>query len=508
MCDRLYTVNPTTGRILKNGKEFESVGATLYLFQSADDGYHRKVMSEACQNGFTSVRCVLIFEGCSDIELDEPWNRVESVLKIGEEFDLAVTVEVCSSLISWLETKQEDPYDEKWDDLFAYVIERSVDQFSEYTSLFLVTILNEVLPYRGAGFEPDPLFRRMAICANMYKSLNAQLLVGSGGLLHLSRKSGGRPASVTVPWIGNGNTKVPYWEAAYTCPSVDIGMIHIYSSTAKILDNQSEWDNCEKYTQFCKDNQRAFICDEFGLKLETVTKPKERDAVQKQGIAFLEAIGTILSPQTLRPSMCQMWNLSPNAQGYDWWPEYTPQLFSDGFEDVFEETLDYPMPNRRVKQYTFKPWGKKSVLLSESNSCKYDFPAGYKSTKLVSLSGRNTEGVKQVVAEISMPLNANVPGSITFRFSLKLRDMRTNRVVFRVQTFSSIRQNLVVPCPDVTKPKDKQYIYARLSRDFSENLNTPEEQYKVEWVDLHAVKFRTGNPVEGTFEIKNLKLLL
>ena len=97
---RLYSVNSTTGRILKSKQKFTSVGATLYLFHTANDGYHRRIMSDACAKGFSSVRCVLMFEGSASIEDDGPWDAVESVLRLGEEMDMAVTVEAVSALTS------------------------------------------------------------------------------------------------------------------------------------------------------------------------------------------------------------------------------------------------------------------------------------------------------------------------------------------------------------------------------------------------------------------------
>ena len=167
-CPRIYTVNPANGRILKSGVDWTSIGATLYLFQTSTDGYHRRIMSEACSKGFTSVRCVLMFEGAAAIEDDVAWDAVESVLKLAEEMDMAVTVEAVSALTSWLERKEEHPYADKWDEMYDYVIGRSVKQFSSYSSLFLVTVLNEVIPFRGAGFEPDPMFRRLLPCAKLY----------------------------------------------------------------------------------------------------------------------------------------------------------------------------------------------------------------------------------------------------------------------------------------------------------------------------------------------------
>ena len=115
-CPRLYSVNTTTGKILKSGQPWTSIGATLYLFHTSTDGYHRRIMSEACAKGFSSVRCVLMFEKAASIEDDQPWDAVESVLKIAEEMDMAVTVEAVSALTSWLERKQEEPYDEKFDE--------------------------------------------------------------------------------------------------------------------------------------------------------------------------------------------------------------------------------------------------------------------------------------------------------------------------------------------------------------------------------------------------------
>ena len=516
-CPRLYSINSTTGRILKSGKEWTSMGATLYLFHTSVDGYHRKIMSDACAKGFSSVRCVLIFEGAASIEEDAAWDAVESVLKLGEEMDMAVTVEVVSALISWLERKNEHPYEEKWDGLFKYVISRSVKQFSQYTSLFLVTILNEILPFRGAGFEPEPMFRRLTLSAALYKKKDPYLLVGSGGLLHMGSKSGGRVTYVKVPWIDNGEKSVPYWEGVYSAPNVDIGMLHIYSSTDKINNNQSEWDNVKYYNNFCNEGYgRAFIVDEFGLKLSFVKTPEEKPIAEKEAKQFLKAIGKVLQKlQSVEnnvselPSMLQYWNLSLNSQGYDWYPLYLTEAFQS-FEDVFEDEVGYSMPNKKTRKYSFNPWQTKNTVALQKDSLKvdYEYPPNFKAEKILSVSGMNTKKVKQVVAEVFVDPKRSVPTNILFRFQLKIRDLTTNRLLFRTQDFSSWRQNQVIPMPETDKNKEKQYIFARLGLDFSENLiDRDDDKFQVEWVDIYLVKFKTNTTLKGRFEIKDLKLI-
>jgi hypothetical protein len=455
-----------------------------------------------------------MFEGSAAIEDDTPWDAVESVLKIAEEMDMAVTVEAVSALTSWLERKQEHPYDEKFDELYKYVVSRSVKQFSEYSSLFLVTILNEVLPFRGAGFDADPMFRRLVQCAKLYKAKAPNLLVGSGGLLHMGPKSGGRVAYVKVPWIDSGNMSVPYWEAVYTAPNIDIGMVHIYSSTEKIENGQSEWGNVRSYTQFCKDHGRAFIVDEFGLKLSYLRVPDAKGVIEIEATDFLESIGNVLVVDNNEknsgglPAMLQFWNLSINAQGYDWFPTYTPKVF-DAFEDVFEDQLGYSMPNKKTRKYTFNPWQtKNTVVLHELLQKQYEYPPNFKTERLLGVSGQGIKRVKQVVAEIYVDEEQSVPSSILFRFNLRLRDVTTNRILYRTQNYSSWRQNQVVPMPDTNKNKDKQYAFARLGLDFSENLmDKDNDRFQVEWVDVYMTKFKTNTAVEGYFEIRNLKLI-
>ena len=513
---RLYSVNCSNGRFFKSGREWTSVGATLYLFHTSKDGYHRRVMSEACTKGFSSVRCVLMFEGSASIEDDAPWDAVEGVLKLAEEMDMAVTVEAVSALTSWLERKNEHPYEEKFDELYEYVISRSVKQFSQYTSLFLVTILNEVLPFRGAGFDPDGMFRRLLKCAELYKQKDRNLLVGSGGLLHMGRKSGGRVTYVRVPWIDEGEKLVRYWEAVYTAPNIDIGMIHIYSSTKKINNQESEWNNVRQYTEFCRENGRAFIVDEFGLKIDYVKVPGDKPKAEKQAIEFLEAIGRELTdPSSVHvsnidglPSMLQYWNHSINAQGYDWFPTYSPKVF-DTFEDVFEDVVGYSMPNRKTKKYSFIPWKtRKTVVLQDLFKKDYEYPPNFKAEKLIGISGEKTQRVAPIVAEIFVDPTKSVPTSIVFRFQIRIRDLNTNRVLYRVQNFSSWRQNQVVPMPDTDRVKDKQYAFARLGLDFSENLmDKSEDRFQLEWVDVYMTKFQTNTVLKGSFEIRNLKLL-
>ena len=513
---RLYSVNSSTGKILKSGRQWTSIGATLYLFHTSKDGYHRRIMSEVCTKGFSSVRCVLMFEGAASIEDDPPWDAVESVLKIAEEMDMAVTVEAVSALTSWLQGKQEYPYDEKFDELYEYVISRSVKQFSEYSSLFLVTILNEVLPFRGAGFEPDPMFRRLVQCANLYKKKAPNLLVGSGGLLHMGPKSGGRVTYVKVPWIDNGDMSVPYWEAVYTAPNIDIGMIHIYSSIEKINNQQSEWDNVRTYTKFCKDHGRAFIVDEFGLKIDYVQVPEDKPKAELQATTFLQSVGNVLvgdvkhnnnNMQEL-PSMLQYWNNSINAQGYDWFPTYTPEVF-DTFEEVFEDEVGYMMPNKKTKKYSFSPWQtKNTVIINKLFQKEYEYPPNFKAEKLLSVSGKNTKRVKQIVAEIFVDPTRSVPTNILFRFHVRIRDNTTNRTFYKTQNYSSWRQNQVVPMPNTNKNKDKQYAFARFGLDFSENLiDREQDRYQVEWVDVYMTKFNTNTTLKGFFEIRNLKLI-
>lgn len=515
MSSRLYSVNASNGRILKSQNEWTSIGATLYLFHTSKDGYHRRIMSEACTKGFTSVRCVLMFEGAANIEDDTPWDAVETVLKLAEEMEMAVTVEAVSSLTSWLERKNEHPYKEKFDELYDYVISRSVKQFAGYSSLFLVTILNEVLPFRGAGFEADPMFRRLLKSAELYKKKAPDLLVGSGGLLHMGPASGGRVTYVQVPWIENGNKTVPYWKAVYTAPNVDIGMIHIYSSTDKIQNGKSEWSNVRDYTAFCQKKGRAFIVDEFGLKIDYVQVPEDKPKAELQAIQFLQTIGVELTdPSSIHypnieglPSMLQYWNHSINAQGYDWYPTYSPEVF-DTFEEVFED-IGYSMPNKKTRKYSFHPWVTwKAVVLQELFKKEYEYPPNFKAEKLLSVSAKETKRVKQIVAEVFVDPTKSVPSSILFRFQIRIRDLTTNRLLYRTQNFSSWRQNQVVPMLDTNKKKEKQYVFARLGKDFSENLvDKDEDRFQVEWVDVYMTKFVTNTSSKGAFEIRNLKLL-
>jgi hypothetical protein len=507
-CPRIYTVNPANGRILKSGVDWTSIGVTLYLFQTSTDGYHRRIMSEACSKGFTSVRCVLMFEGAAAIEDDVPWDAVESILKLAEEMDMAVTVEAVSALTSWLERKDEHAYDEKWDELYEYVIGRSVKQFSSYSSLFLVTVLNEVIPFRGVGFEPEPMFRRLLQCAKLYKKKAPTLLVGSGGLLHMGKESGGRVPYVKVPWLEDGSVSVPYWQGVYTAPNVDVDMLHIYSTVEKILDSKSEWSNVVDYTSFCKKNGRAFIVDEFGLKLDFVTIPKDKPKTEQQAKLFLQAVSSTLRGNGIGdlPQVLQYWNHSINAQGYDWFPTYTPEVF-DTFEEEFED-VGYFMPNRKTRKYSFNPWQIRNVVvLHERFGKEYEYPPNFKVEKVLSVSGKETKQVKHVVAEVFVDPTKSVPTNMLFRFQLKVRELNTNRVFTKVQKVDSWRQNQVVPMPEQNKPRDKQYIFARLALDFNENLMKDDNPFQIERVDVYMVKFKTNTTLKGYYVIRNLKFI-
>lgn len=514
MSPRIYSINSNTGRILKSGNEWTSIGTTLYLFHTSKNGYHRRIMSDACAKGFSSVRCVLMFEGITSVENilqdDKPWEAVESVLKLGVEMDMAVTVEVVSALLTWIDRKNENPYSEEFDELFDYVIRRSVSQFSEYSSLFLVTILNEVLPYRSAGFQSDQMFRRLLKSADLYKTLAPTLLIGSGGLLHMGIKSGGIVSFVKVPWLEN---PVPYWEAVYTAPNIDICMLHIYSTVEKITNNNSEWSNVKDYTRFCRINKRAFIVDEFGLKLSYVKYPEDKTIAVNEANVFLKAIGNVLTNlQSTEnniddlPSMLQYWNLSINAQGYDWYPTYTPEVF-DTFEEIFEDDIGYQMMSKKTRKYSFNPWRKSNaIILQQVFSKEYEYDSNFKTEKILSVSVANVKNVKQVCAEIFVDPKVNIPNNILFRFNLKIRDLDTGRLLYRQQDFSSWRQNQIVPVVDTDNIKQKQYIFARLNQDFNENLFG--DNFEIEWVDVVLTKFVTPFSTRGSFQIRDLKLLI
>ena len=435
------------GQLFKSNKKWKSIGCTLYMYHSGNKAYQRQLLVRASEVGFTSIRCVLCFEGKEEYDDDSAWSSIESVLKLADEMDFAVTVETISSGLSWLQRKGHTGYEPEFDDMFKYIVNRTIEQFENYQSLFAVTILNEVLPFPGAGFEWDPMSRRMQMCSNAFKKKCPELIIGSGGLLHMGPKSGGRVAMVNCDWIDNGEKKVPYWEAVYSYPKIDMGMIHIYSTIEKINEGNSEWTEVKKYVQYCLkcEKSKPFIIDEYGLKIDYISEPKDKKKSEKEGLDFLTTASNAL---TGNPSMVQFWNFNQTSQQYDWWPTYFTALFK-GFH-FWKDKVNKLIPRNYI---LYDNWDKNDriYLLNILKTIDYDLPTSFKVIKLLSVSGNGLPiGLKKnqvqfVGSNYIMNENLNVPSSMVVKYKLRLVHKTTGKKKILIQNSTSWRQNFIIP---------------------------------------------------------------
>ena len=102
----------------------KAFGCTLYPAHSYSRGAIERCITEGIKNGnHTLFRMVLIFEGFKgeNVLKASGWKSVTQALQLAQKYNVGITVELGSSLISYLERKNENPYDPQWNDLFKKV---------------------------------------------------------------------------------------------------------------------------------------------------------------------------------------------------------------------------------------------------------------------------------------------------------------------------------------------------------------------------------------------------
>ena len=484
--------------------EFKALGATLYPAHSTTKGYIERCITEGIKNAnHTLFRMVLIFEGYkgSDVLKSPGWKAVETALDLGEKYNVGITVEIGSSLLSYLEKKGEDPYDPKWDELFTKVLKKACRLYKNHQSLFCFTVMNEFGPYGKPQAYFDRVFARMLKSAEQIKKFSKnKILVASGGLLHLSEKSGGKPRPVTCPWVDNGNTPVDYWKGVYTCPSVDFNMIHIYSSIDKINNNESEWSNLEKYYDFCSTYKRPIIVDEFGCRLPT-------DTPTEVGEEFLQAVWDAITkiPVEKRPPIIEMWNLAPQAFGYDWFP--TSYVLDPLYQTMKEMRLDLFPSNEHDVNYepkTFQLSKTVQVIDSEEIKVDYAFPAGKFKSKFIYNKTFDPVAISAPIKGIAVSVITPISVSSTkmiLRFFLEFSGF--GKTLTTTQEFNSVKQNSMVP----GSYAEQNYFVDFTNGDIKEFGANGNGRHGYNLIKVR-IQLISNKPVEnsvGTFTFTNLR---
>jgi hypothetical protein len=523
MTNSKYTIENNKFFKFVNGErvEFRSLGSTLYPAHSGSGGVIERAITNGILHGkHTLFRSVLMFEGYkgSNPLKANSWKSVKTMLQIGKKYNVGITVEVGSALISWLERQNKNPYDEEFDKMFEDVIKKACKMYRRFatSSLFAFTIINESGPYKKKQEHFDSLFRRMQLSAALIKEHGKnEILVGSGGLLHLSQKSGGIPKPFpSCPWINNGETKQVYWKGVYTCPGVDFNMIHIYAnSIATIESNNSEWSNLESYYNFCSQHGKPLIVDEFGMKLQSRDEVKNVAQITVEGISFLRAIQKQLAkiPIEKVPPIIEFWNLNSTCGGFDWWPEssYHNSLFVKEFQDLkklffasSEKDVDFN-PKTFQLEKTQKVIALDSTLHIES----YHF----KAKKL----GKQNIYVKEFSEPISLLASDGICFSITNKipedhFNMKIRfhlglqsTLQPNEKKKVSQSWNSLKQNDIIP----TSQKNEMFVdfsWGDIQEFGSEGLR--KGHFVMESIRLELICLSPKNDTSGNLTIKNIRL--
>lgn len=501
--------------------EFRSLGATLYPGHAYSPGVIERAITNGIKHGHhTMFRSVLMFEGFrGDNPLNAPgWKTVKMMLQLGKKYKVGITVEIGSALLSWLERQGLNPYDEKYDAMFEDVIKKACRMYGRFanSSLFAFTCINEFGPYRKNEAFFQSVFRRLQMTAALIKDHGKnEILVGSGGLLHLSKKSGGIPKPFpTCPWINNGETNQVYWEGVYTCPKVDFNMIHIYAKDTQTIDNNnSEWTNLEFYHDFSAQHGKPFIVDEFGMKLER-TDEEDLDAsvVTCEGLRFLEAISKQLQkvPKEKLPPILEFWNFNSSSVAFDWWPEfsYHKPLFLEGFQNLQKDY--FPCENNGGVKLTPRTFQlhktQKGLALQETgHKVTYDFAAGKLSKQLCYTTtfpapigfDEESDGICCTIA--SKIKEDQFDLKIRFHLLLLEKDKEFPKEKRVKQGWNSVKQNDIIP----TMSKNEMFVDFRWG-DLGDYENI-RKNYVMKSLALELISAKPKYQVKGGFTLKNVR---
>jgi hypothetical protein len=231
------------------------------------------------------------------------------MIAAARDLDVHVTLEL-SGLANWYLSNNMDPYDastyDTWDKLVDFVTSRvnSVNgvTYKDDPTIFQYSVLGEVNPARQSQPFIYALLKRVS---DRLKLKDPSHLVGSGGLLHMSRFSGYFDPR-------------KYYEELYAYSSIDICMIHVYQDPVTSVPSSptstppaSEWTQLSTYSKFCLDRKKPFIIDEMGLNLNGYSRSV---AVKYFDFAFSFSLGVVPTIPVI-----QFWNLRP-GETFDLFP--------------------------------------------------------------------------------------------------------------------------------------------------------------------------------------------
>ena len=493
---------------------FKAFGTTLYPAHAKSKGWIERCITTSLRKGGQHMiyRMVLIFEGYSGLDLLKApgWTSVKHALELGEKYNVGITVELSSSVISFLEKKGENAYDEKWDALFESVMKKGCEMYGKYSSLFCFTVINEFGPYGKSQAYFDSVFRRLKTTATLIKHFsNNSILVGSGGLLHLSDKSGGETQPVFCEWLDDGKTKRAYWEGIYSCPVIDFNMIHIYASTIEKIENdETEWANLNQYHDFSAHYGKPMIVDEFGHKLPTNSRQQQ---IVIQGKRFLNAVDEALSrlEDGKVPPIIKIWNLNSSSQGFDWWPEFSANktLFSI-IKRMRKKYFSTPNSGISFNPKVFQ-LDKTEKLLDDTHTLvEYTCPLNTLTQKIiynkVFVEGIDLDNEKYhgICASISSMIPYN-NYNLTARIYLLVQNKQTQEVKFVLQSWSSNKQNDIIP------NYNKNEIFADFTfGDIIEfgNSGALTKNYLLKGVKIVLICEKPKKEVKGAFTLTNIRL--
>lgn len=522
-----YTIeNNKFYKLVKDKKvEFRSLGATLYPAHAASGGVIERAITNGIKHGHqTTFRSVLMFEGYSGTNpLNAPsWRTVKTMLQIGKKYNVGITVEVGSALLSWLERQGLDPYDKKYDEMFDGVLRKACRMYGRFTtsSLFCFTVMNEFGPYRKSQEFYDSVYRRMQLSAALIKKYGKnRILVGSGGLLHLSRKSGGLPRPFpTCPWINNGETNQVYWEGVYTCPNVDFNMIHIYANSIQVIESDdSEWSNLEFYYDFSSKHGKPFVVDEFGMRLKTLEEAGGSAApIIAEGTAFLRAVQRQLVkvPKEKVPPIIEFWNLNSTSIGFDWWPEsnYHRQIFQKDFQEM--EKAFFACPGNGGVKFncpTFQLRNTQTVLapLPTGHKTEYAFTKEKLGRQLFYSTEFDSPVSLTCSDGICFTITSKIPNDqfkLKIRFHLGLQEADNPNNKKRVlQSWNSLKQNDIIP-HSTTKKNEMfvDFVWGDI-QEFG-SLGKLKEKFQLRSLSLELICLMPKENVVGNLTIKNIRL--
>jgi hypothetical protein len=495
---------------------FKAFGATLYPAHAKSPGWIERCITTGLRKGGQHMiyRMVLIFEGYNGLDiLKAPgWNTVKQALELGISYNVGITVELGSSLISYLEKKGENPYDKKWDSLFEKVIKKGCEMYGNYSSLFSFTVINEFGPYRKPQAYFDLVFRRLKSTGTLIKHFsNNTILVGSGGLLHLTEKSGGNPPPVTCEWIDDGKTKRPYWEGVYSCPSIDFNMIHIYANEIEKIENdETEWSNLETYHDFSAQYGKPMIVDEFGHKLPLDAPQK---VIVEEGKRFLNAVDGALSRLNKEkvPPIIKFWNFNSTSQGFDWWPEFSANkpLFAI-MKKMRREYFATHNSGTSLKPKVFQLDTVEKLLDESHTLVEYTCPANKLTQKTV-YNKVYEEGVdldNEKFHGLCASISSKIPYD-NYRLKLRMYLLTKNKrhrhkgTKFLLQGWETLRQNDIIPTYD----RNEMFVDFTFGdiREFG-TTGALTKHYLLCGVKLVLICNKPKKEVKGAFTLTNIRL--